>query len=140
MMKKTNNLTMNRIDTMIEIISEDFPEFLDQSKPEDRDIFTYVSYMIIMSKMICVDKVMSHKGIESFTQAFFDQMENMIASSNNISKVNMSYDYVTEIYTNLLEYLERCEEYEMCSNFRNFFIEFNLKTNELNDELEDGTN
>lgn len=115
------------IDTMIDIISSDIPEFLDATKPEDRNIFSHVSYMILMSKIISVDMVLSVTAIDSFTDCFLDQYLSLVESSGNIEKINKSYDYVTEFYMNLFNYLVNNEKYEMCSNYRNFIDNFNEK-------------
>lgn len=115
------------IDTMIDIISSDIPEFLDGTKPEDRGIFSHISYMILMSKIISVDMVLSVTAIDSFTDCFLDQYLSLVESSDNIEKINKSYDYVTEFYMNLFNYLVSNEKYEMCSNYRNFIDAFNEK-------------
>jgi hypothetical protein len=116
------------IDTMIDIISSDIPEFLDGAKPEDREIFSHISYMILMCKIISVNDILSQTAIDSFTDSFLDQYLSLIESSDNIEKINKSYDYVTEFYMNLFNYLVNNEEYEMCSNFKNFINSFNEKS------------
>lgn len=116
------------IDTMIDIISSDIPEFLDATKSEDRNIFSHVSYMILMSKIISVDMVLSITAIDSFTDCFLDRYLLLVESSENIEKINKSYDYVTEFYMNLFNYLVNNEKYEMCSNYRNFIDAFNEKS------------
>ena len=121
------------IDNMIDIISSDMPEFLDHTKTEDRDIFSHISYMILMSKILSVDYVLSIKLIDEFTESFQERFLGLLDCSENIEKINISYDYVGEFYLNLLNYLINAEEYEMCSNFRNFIDAFNEKNkdNEL---------
>jgi len=121
---------MNKnIDDMIDIISSDIPEFLDATKPEDRDIFSHLSYMILMCKALCVDSFIGRVFIDEFTESFLEQYLSMIECSDNIEKINKSYDYITEFYMNLFNYLVNLEEYEMCSNFRNFIDSFNEKSN-----------
>jgi hypothetical protein len=116
------------IDTMIDIISSDIPEFLDGTKPEDREIFSHLSYMILMGKIISVDRFLGIVAIDSFTDSFLERYQSLIDSSDNIEKINKSYDYITEFYMNLFNYLVNSEEYEMCSNFRNFIDRFNQKS------------
>lgn len=116
------------IDTMIDIISSDMPEFLDSTKPEDREVFSHISYMILMCKIISVDDVLSITAIDRFTDSFLDRYLSLVESSDNIEKINKSYDYVTEFYMNLFNYLVNNEEFEMCSNFRNFIDAFNQKS------------
>jgi len=115
------------IDMMIDIISSDMPEFLDEAKTEDRDMFGHISYMILMCKIISVDMVLSVTAIDSFTDCFLEQYLSLFEISDNIEKINKSYDYVTEFYMSLYKYLVTAEEYEMCSNFRNFIDRFNEK-------------
>jgi hypothetical protein len=113
---------------MIDIISSDIPEFLDGAKPEDREIFSHLSYMILMCKIISVDRVLGIVAIDSFTDSFLERYQSLIDISDNIEKINKSYDYITEFYMNLFNYLVNSEEYEMCSNFRNFIDRFNQKS------------
>ena len=117
------------IDMMIDIISSDMPEFLDEAKPQDRDIFNYMSAMLLMSKILSTGTTLSKENIESFSESFLDYFEGMLECSENIEKINKSYDYVTEFYMKLFEYLIKTEEYEMCSNFKNFIDSFNEKNN-----------
>jgi uncharacterized membrane protein required for colicin V production len=117
------------IDMMIDVIASDMPEFLDETKPEDRELFDYMSSMILMSKILSTDVTLSIKNIESFTISFLDYFEGMLGCSENIEKINKCYDYVTEFYMKLFQYLIKAEEYEMCSNFRNFVDIFNEKNN-----------
>ena len=117
------------IDMMIDVIASDMPEFLDEAKSEDRKLFEYVSAMILMSKILSIEITLSHKNIDSFTESFLDYFAGMLECSENIEKVNKCYDYVTEFYMKLFQYLITAEEYEMCSNFRNFVDVFNEKNN-----------
>jgi hypothetical protein len=120
------------IDMMIDVIASDMPEFLDEAKSEDRDIFDYVSLMILMSKILSIESVLGIADIDSFTEAFLKYFSDMLDCSNDIEKINKCYDYVTEFYMKLFEYLVKAEEYEMCSNFRNFIDIFNQKNNYIN--------
>lgn len=124
------------IDMMIDVIASDIPEFLDETKPEDRELFDYMSAMILMSKILSTDVILSIKNIESFVESFLDYFAGMLECSENIEKVNKCYDYVTEFYMKLFQYLISAEEYEMCSNFRNFIDIFNEKNNMI-DGLEE---
>lgn len=124
------------IDMMIDVIASDIPEFLDEVKSEDRQIFDYMSAMILMSKILSTDVILSIKNIESFVESFLDYFAGMLECSENIEKVNKCYDYVTEFYMKLFQYLISAEEYEMCSNFRNFIDIFNEKNNMI-DGLEE---
>jgi uncharacterized membrane protein required for colicin V production len=124
------------IDMMIDVIASDIPEFLDEVKSEDRQIFDYMSAMILMSKILSTDVILSIKNIESFVESFLDYFAGMLECSENIEKVNKCYDYVTEFYMKLFQYLISAEEYEMCSNFRNFIDVFNEKNNMI-DGLEE---
>lgn len=117
------------IDMMIDIISSDMPGFLDSTKPEDRDLFSHISYMILMCKIISVDMVLSIVAIDKFTESFLEQYLSLFECTEDIEKINKSYDYVTEFYMNIFNYLVKSEEYEMCSNFRNFIESFNEKNN-----------
>jgi uncharacterized membrane protein required for colicin V production len=121
---------------MIDVIASDIPEFLDEVKSEDRQIFDYMSAMILMSKILSTDVILSIKNIESFVESFLDYFAGMLECSENIEKVNKCYDYVTEFYMKLFQYLISAEEYEMCSNFRNFIDIFNEKNNMI-DGLEE---
>jgi uncharacterized membrane protein required for colicin V production len=121
---------------MIDVIASDIPEFLDETKPEDRELFDYMSAMILMSKILSTDVILSIKNIESFVESFLDYFAGMLECSENIEKVNKCYDYVTEFYMKLFQYLISAEEYEMCSNFRNFIDIFNEKNNMI-DGLEE---
>lgn len=118
---------------MIDIISSDMPEFLDHTKPEDRDMFAHISNMIIMSKILSIKTILSIKLIDEFTESFQERFISLLDCSENIEKINISYDYVSEFYLNILNYLINIEEYEMCSNFRSFIDAFNEKNkdNEL---------
>lgn len=120
------------IDDMIDIISSDIPEFLDHTKPEDRDIFSHISYLLIMIKILTSGKIMSVNEVYEFTDSYFNHILSMMECSENIEKINKSYDYVSSIYTNVMDYLEKAEEYEMCHNFKSFFELFNDKTNNMN--------
>jgi len=120
------------IDMMIDVIASDMPEFLDEAKSEDRDIFNYVSLMILMSKILSIESVLGIADIDSSTEAFLKYFSDMLDCSNDIEKINKCYDYVTEFYMKLFEYLIKAEEYEMCSNFRNFIDIFNQKNNYIN--------
>lgn len=121
---------------MIDVIASDMPEFLDEVKSEDRNIFNYMSVMILMSKILSTDCVLGIADIESFVEAFLKYFSDMLDCSNDIEKVNKCYDYITEFYMKLFEYLIKAEEYEMCSNFRNFINIFNEKNNMI-DGLEE---
>ena len=124
---------MNKnIDDMIDIISSDMPEFLDHTKPEDRDIFSHMSYLLVMIKILTNGNIMSLKEIDEFTESYLDHILLMMECSGNIEKINKSYDYVSSIYMNVMNYLENFEEYEMCHNFKSFFELFNDKTNNMN--------
>ena len=130
-------MTMNTtIDTMIDIIASDMPEFLDEVKSEDRQIFDYMSAMILMSKILSTGTTLSQRNIDSFSESFLDYFEGMLECSENIEKINKCYDYVTEFYMKLFKYLISAEEYEMCSNFKNFIDSFNEKNNSV-DGLEE---
>ena len=124
------------IDMMIDVIASDMPEFLDEVKSEDRYLFDYMSAMILMSKILSIEVILSHNNIESFVESFLDYFAGMLECSENIEKVNKCYDYVTEFYMKLFQYLIAAEEYEMCSNFRNFVDIFNEKNNMI-DGLEE---
>jgi hypothetical protein len=124
------------IDMMIDVIASDMPEFLDEVKSEDRELFDYMSAMILMCKILSTDVTLSLKNIDSFTESFLHYFAGMLECSNDIEKVNKCYDYVTEFYMKLFEYLIKAEEYEMCSNFRNFINSFNEKNNSI-DGLEE---
>ena len=124
------------IDMMIDVIASDMPEFLDEVKSEDRNIFDYMSAMILMSKILSTGTTLSQQNIDSFSESFLDYFAGMLECSENIEKVNKCYDYVTEFYMKLFEYLIAAEEYEMCSNFRNFIDSFNEKNNSV-DGLEE---
>lgn len=117
------------IDMMIDIISSDMPEFLDETKSEDRNIFGYMSAMLLMSKILSTGTTLSQQNIDSFSESFLDYFEGMLECSENIEKINKSYDYITEFYMKLFQYLIKAEEYEMCSNFKNFIDSFNEKNN-----------
>jgi hypothetical protein len=121
---------------MIDVIASDMPEFLDEVKSEDRELFDYMSAMILMCKILSTDVTLSLKNIDSFTESFLHYFAGMLECSNDIEKVNKCYDYVTEFYMKLFEYLIKAEEYEMCSNFRNFINSFNEKNNSI-DGLEE---
>jgi CRISPR/Cas system-associated endonuclease Cas3-HD len=114
---------------MIDVIASDMPEFLDETKSEDRNIFGYMSAMLLMSKILSTGTTLSQKNIESFSESFLDYFEGMLECSENIEKINKSYDYITEFYMKLFQYLIKTEEYEMCSNFKNFIDSFNEKNN-----------
>jgi hypothetical protein len=124
------------IDMMIDVIASDIPEFLDETKPEDRELFDYMSAMILMCKILSTEVTLSIKNIEKFTESFLDYFAGMLECSENIEKINKCYDYVTEFYMKLFQYLISAEEYEMCSNFRNFIDIFNEKNNMI-DGLEE---
>jgi hypothetical protein len=124
------------IDMMIDVIASDMPEFLDEVKSEDRQIFDYMSAMILMSKILSTGTTLSQQNIDSFSESFLDYFAGMLECSENIEKINKCYDYVTEFYMKLFEYLIKAEEYEMCSNFRNFINSFNEKNNTI-DGLEE---
>jgi len=124
------------IDMMIDVISSDMPEFLDEAKSEDRELFGYISAMILMCKILSTEVTLSLRNIESFTVSFLDYFEGMLECSENIDKINKCYEYVTEFYMKLFQYLIKTEEYEMCSNFRNFIEVFNEKNNMI-DGLEE---
>ena len=124
------------IDMMIDIIASDMPEFLDEAKSQDRDIFDYMSAMLLMSKILSIESVLGIADIESFVECFMSYFSDMLECSDNIEKINMSYDYVTEFYMKLFQYLIKAEEYEMCSNFKNFIDAFNEKNNTI-DGLEE---
>ena len=124
------------IDMMIDVIASDMPEFLDEAKSEDRDIFNYMSVMILMSKILSTECVLGIADIDSFTEAFLKYFSEMLDCSCDITKINKSYDYITEFYMSLYKYLITAEEYEMCSNFKNFIDSFNEKNNMI-DGLEE---
>jgi hypothetical protein len=88
-----------------------------------------MSAMILMCKILSIEVTLSIKNIEKFTESFLDYFAGMLECSGNIEKVNKCYDYVTEFYMSLYQYLINAEEYEMCSNFRNFVDIFNEKNN-----------
>jgi ethanolamine utilization microcompartment shell protein EutS len=121
---------------MIDVIASDMPEFLDEVKSEDRQIFDYMSAMILMSKILSTDVTLSQQNIDSFSISFLDYFSGMLECSENIEKINKCYDYVTEFYMKLFQYLINAEEYEMCSNFKNFIDCFNEKNNSV-DGLEE---
>lgn len=123
------------IDDMIDIISSDMPEFLDPTKLEDQEAFNYVSYLILVSKVLCVEMTLGMVTIIKFTDDFFDKINTMMENIDDDDKSEKCYEYVTQFYHNLFSYLESNEEYEMCSNFRNFINEFNDKVDSINNEL-----
>lgn len=123
------------IDDIIDVISSDMPEFLDPTKLEDQEAFNYVSYLILVSKVLCVDMSLGMLTIIKFTDDFFDKLNRMMNYMEDEDKCEKCYEYVTQFYHNLFSYLEDQEEYEMCSNFRNFINEFNDKVDSINNEL-----
>lgn len=123
------------IDDIIDVISSDMPEFLDPTKLEDQEAFNYVSYLILVSKVLCVDMSLGMLTIIKFTDDFFDKLNRMMNYMEDEDKCEKCYEYVTQFYNNLFLYLEENEEYEMCSNFRNFINEFNDKVDSINNEL-----
>jgi hypothetical protein len=120
------------IDEMIDIMSDDMPEFITASDPSDRELFEYIHYLIIMSKMLTVPRIIGIVGIDKFSDQFLSKINEMFKEFDGHAKLKKSYDYVVEFYANMVDYLERIEEYEMCSNFTKFFKTFNKKVNELN--------
>lgn len=120
---------------MIEIISSDIPEFLDAAKPEDRELFCHISHLMMLSKQLATQSIMNRERIIIFTDGFLRRYDDMLDSTTSIEKINICYNYVTEFYMKLFDYLIKAEEYEMCSNFRNFIDCFNEKT--IDDELEE---
>lgn len=123
------------IDDIIDVISSDMPEFLDPTKLEDQEAFNYVSYLILVSKVLCVDMSLGMVTIIKFADDFFDKLNRMMNYMEDEDKCEKCYEYVSQFYNNLFLYLEENEEYEMCSNFRNFINEFNDKVDSINNEL-----
>jgi len=125
------------IDDMIDMISSGMPEFLNEAIPEDIDIFSQMSYLILMAKIIAVPQVLSIKSIDKFIDNYFKRVEELIDETENQTKAELAYDYICEFYLGMMMYLEQNEEYEMCSNFKRFFVGFNEKANRINGELEE---
>lgn len=123
---------MMNIDEMIDIMSDDMPEFINSSDLIERELFEYISYLILMSKMLTVPRFIGMVGIDKFSDQFLVKINEMFLEYDGHKKLKKSYDYIVEFYSNMVDYLERIEEYEMCSNFKNFFITFNKKVDELN--------
>jgi len=120
------------LNEMIDIMSDDMPEFINSSDSLERELFEYISYLILMSKMLTVPRFIGIVGIDKFSDQFFDKINEMFREFDGNRKLKKSYDYVVEYYTNMVDYLERIEEYEMCNNFKNFFISFNKKVEDIN--------
>ncbi len=118
------------IDEMIDMISSSVPDFLDTTKEDHRELYEHTAYLILFSKVLCVRTTLGVKHIEEFTQKFFELTCDMIEYFD-INLANECYDYVKEYYDSFIIYLEQNEEYEMCSNFRNFFQALELKTKEM---------
>jgi hypothetical protein len=122
-----------RIDDMIDVISSDIPHFLNGSRRSDIEAFNELSYLILMAKILCVDTTLSIKAIDRFSDDFFERINYMTELLEDDYKAEQCYDYVTQFYHNLFTYLVNNEEYEMCSNFRNFIERFNKKVDEINE-------
>lgn len=122
------------IDDMIDVISSDIPHFLSGSNRKDIEAFSNMSYLILMAKILCVEMTLSIIAIDKFSDEFFDRINEMTESlEGDDDKAEQCYDYVTQFYHNLFTYLVNAEEYEMCSNFRNFIERFNKKVDEINE-------
>lgn len=125
-----------QIDEMIDMIAETIPDFIDMTKTNDRDIYSIIRYLIIYSKVLAQRNILCKADIDCFTEDFFKRVSDLMDKSRNVSQANLSYNYIKDHYEELMDYLEELEEYEMCSNFKSFFIEFNDKTRRIN-ELEE---
>jgi len=124
---------MNNLDDMIEILSESPPEFLDITIKEHNIAFEYTSHLLLVSKILCIQNVINLKGIISFTDNYFDTINEMSDRVDDDYIAEKCYDYLNEYYTNMVGYLEGLEEYEMCQNFMNFIKTFNDKIDRLNE-------
>ncbi len=129
-------MTTIQIDEMIDLISDTVPDFLDIAKENDREMFSYINYLIIFSKILAQRQVLCFADIESFTNEFFNKTADLMEVSRSVVMANLCYNYIKDLYEDFMNYLERIEEYEMCENYKNFFIEFNDKTKGINDGLE----
>lgn len=119
-----------KIDEMIDMISSSVPDFIDTTKEDHRELYEHVSYLILFSKVLCVRTTLGIKHIDEFTDKFFNLTSDMI-EYYDMSMANECYDYVKDFYDSFLIYLEQNEEYEMCSNFTNFFQALEHKTKEM---------
>jgi hypothetical protein len=124
---------MNDIDTMIDILSENPPEFLDITIKSHNIAFEYTSHLLLLSKVLCVQYTHNLKGIDSFTNNYYEVINQMINKVLDDDISNLCYEYLNEYYTNMIVYLEKLEEYEMCHNFMNFIKTFNEKIDRLNE-------
>lgn len=129
-------MTTIQIDEMIDLISDTVPDFLDIAKENDREMFGYINYLVIFSKILAQRQVLCFADIQGFTNEFFNKTADLMEVSRNITMANLCYDYIKDYYEDFMNYLETVEEYEMCENYKNFFIEFNDKTKRINDGLE----
>jgi hypothetical protein len=120
------------ISEMIDILSDDMPEFLDGSNILEIELFEHISYLILMSKMLTVPRFIGIVALDNFSDQFFEKMNYMFREFDENKKLKKSYDYIVEYYDYMIDYLERIEEYEMCSNFKNFIISFNKKIEDIN--------
>ncbi len=114
------------IDDMIETIADNPPDFLDLTKMEHHFIFEKVSQLILMSKLLAVDRIITTLGINNFTEGFYKIVEEMILEFDQ-DITEMCYEYVNDFYKSLINHLESIEKYEMCANFHNFMNAFNKK-------------
>lgn len=124
---------MNNLDDMIDILSENPPEFLDITIKSHNIAFEYTSHLLLVSKILCTQNVINLKGIDSFTDNYFEMNSEMIDRVNDDYLTELCYEYLNEYYTNMVGYLEGLEEYEMCQNFMNFISSFNDKIDRLNE-------
>lgn len=125
---------MKRLTDMIEIISEAQPEFLDPSNKLHNHLYDYVSHLIILSKILCKDSFISKKGIDAFTDNFYNLMTELIDLSQEDDTAEMCWDYINEFYSTMRNYLEVNEEFEVCANFTNFIKTFNEKVDYINEK------
>ena len=119
-----------KIDEMIDMISSSVPDFIDTTKEDHRELYDHIAYLILFSKVLCIRTTLGITHIDEFTQKFYDMTCDMIEHFD-INLANECYDYVKEFYDQFFIYLEQNEEYEMCSNFRNFFQALDLKTKSI---------
>lgn len=124
---------MNNIDDMIEILSENPPEFLDITIKSHNIAFEYTSHLLLLSKILCGQEVLNLMAIRAFSDNYFEINNEMIDRVDDDYIAEKCYEYLNEYYSNMVVYLEGLEEYEMCQNFINFIKTFNDKIDRLNE-------
>ena len=130
-------MTQVNITEMIDIISDNVPEFLDLNEMWDKVQFDHIQDIILLSKWITIRKKIGPKTLQDFTKTFCDKVKLMISIDY---KSEECYNYIQNFYDDLIDYCESAEEYEICANIRNFFLVLKNYTenNETENEIDAG--